>query len=386
MSNKLSFTTSSFRTQFLSKGIKQEDIIIDDSTIDNSTLIFNKKQKLEPFVINISDEDIVDPGSSLDEFLKNQELEKNNKKIQDKTRKRKPKIEDDEEKIVVSLKHLNNGIEKKEKKKSKPIELIHKKNTFFTESKQSSIIEKLTLALKWVSGFSFEELDELYKNNDIPNFELPKDHKGIVAIIAVDPAPTTCAIAILDLFEKKVVEVDIRSFRKKGHVPDLGRMEICERLRKFMVIIDCPAVMWSVEDQIAQTLERLRDDKHAEFYQEAYAIQCFITGIIPYNRLTIASPSAIKKHFGFGTPGTPGSFTKREKYEFNKEKAIEISRRFSTDYIKDRIIELKEVEDHNICDAIIIAVYTMNLITENMSFAKQQKVLEKKSKNVNRNG
>lgn len=220
-------------------------------------------------------------------------------------------------------------------------------------------LKQVADAMKILSKYTFEELDQLYQQDKQPKFEFPTLNKKIGAI-AVDPAGLTCALALADLKRNKILEVDIRAFRFKNTPPDLGKMNLLKSVDQYTKILKCDFLIWVIEDQIANYLSKQNPENMAYLW-ESSTIQYFLMALFIDSHIIVA-PKAVSEFFSLGkNPELEGCVITNDKkkiqYDYKKTRAVLKGRKMVDNYISDRIVSLCGYDDHNIYDAILIGIY-----------------------------
>lgn len=211
-------------------------------------------------------------------------------------------------------------------------------------------------------------------------WESPK-YQGNAVVIAVDPGPVNCGIAIADAKTMEVLAFDKRSFREsKGFTKgddwkdtSISCTQVIKYWIEYVKAIDGPGVTWIIEDQVAGYIKGTNS-------REQDAIVFSLCGAIEEHRRYAMSPSAVEKYFRGQFPDLPRMHGESQddyaprKRKHKKKCAVDFAKKLlSHDF---RLLdEFKKVHNSNpdIADAIVLIKYFRDNQKGLLSFAQQRR-------------
>jgi len=274
---------------------------------------------------------------------------------------------------------------------SEKIILEESSNVEINENRLSDL-QKISDRIELLKKYNYEELEKLYAskrqpssisknlstridNNNNNNNNNDNDN-NYIGIIAVDPAPLTCAFVLIDMATGEILNFDIRAFRSKDNpIADTGKNYLCDRATEYADLIDCPCLLWAVEDQVAHTLYTMKHIKNEFFCHESHDIQILFKGMMR-KRLIPIRPSDVKHFFGFKkvdkrSGETEESRRKRQYYE-NKTSVHIYGEKYLT---KEQIRKVNLIQRNcpDIYDAILTGQYLRGIWNGDESYTDQRK-------------
>jgi hypothetical protein len=227
-------------------------------------------------------------------------------------------------------------------------------------------ISQLNEIMEILSSYSHGELSDMIKYKDkeekyrkvMMKLESlkPKGTKEKIAILSVDPAPTTCGVSLIDISQRKTINVDRRAFRFKSQESEVGFDNVLEKASQYFRFFLCDCVYVIMEDQKAGTFELSDNIRNEQYFLESHSIQCAIKGMFGES-CAILAPSYVKKYFGMtqldkSKYKTVESY-RSAQYRKNKENAVKLGQHYSSQYVRNRIVKITGCHDHNIYDTVV---------------------------------